>query len=328
MDVIIVCHTEFGFVHNKQVIADKNATTGVKDGVRNLVDLADRYGAKVTFVVCPEVVEYFPREINHEIGLHIHPGWQESQIQGVKYYVGDSYLRKHCKQSIKSTVLRDYPFNEQSEMIKTGRDYLTEIFGVEPKVFVAGKWSINNDTVKALVRVGITHECSAPAHSKSDHYDWSKLLRICMPYHPSEDDYQKKGTLPLLIIPISQMLRGGNVNPEGIPAVGLPWLKACFKEYYRQNLPLFHICLHSPCMAEPYFISAMDDLLKFISKHDIKFRFASEIEKYDNISPKRNFLPYLSSINRNMIGTFLKSGGKRIFKSFHPSINRQGGIRT
>lgn len=307
MDVIIVCHTEFGFVHDRKVIADKNATAGVGIGVKNLAKVADKYGAKVTFAVCPEVVEYFPKDIKHEIGLHIHPGWQESQIKGFNFYVGDSYLKAHCKQSVDSTVLRDYTYEEQLEMIETGKDCLTEVFGIEPKAFVAGKWSINNDTVKALIEAGITHECSAPAHSKANHYDWSKLPRICMPYHTSEDDCQVKGNLPLLIVPISQMLRAGNVNPEVVPAVGLPWLKACFQEYYRQNLPLFHTCLHSPCMTEPYFISAMDELLKFISKHGVKFKFASEIKEYDNVTPKTDILPYLSGVNRNIIGTFLKS---------------------
>ncbi len=312
MDVIIVCHTEFGLVHNNQVIADKNATEGVKEGVRNLTEVADKYRAKVTFAVCPEIVEYFPKNINHEIGLHIHPGWQEFEIQGVKFYVGDAYLKEHCKQSVNSTVLRDYPYEEQLEMIKTGRDYLTKEFGIQPKSFVAGRWSINNDTVKALIKVGITHECSAPAHSETDHYNWSKLPRICMPYHPSEEDYQKKGNLPLLIVPISQMFGAGNVNPEVVPVVGLPWLKACFREYYHQNLPLFHICLHSPCMTHQYFISAMDNFLKFISKHKgVNFKFASEIKEYDDVFPKTNIFPYLLRLNRNIIGTFLKS---RIFQ--------------
>ena len=308
MDVIIVCHTEFGFVRNKQVIADKNATAGVEDGVKNLIRVADKYSAKVTFAVCPEVIKYFPKAINHEIGLHIHPGWQELQIEGLWYYVGDTYLKEHCQQSVKSTVLRDYPYEEQLEMIKTGKDYLADVFGIEPRVFVAGKWSISNDTVKALIEAGITHECSASAHSKTDHYDWSKLPRICMPYYPSEKDYQKKGSLPLLIVPISQMLPGGNVNPEVVPVVGLSWLKACFTEYHRQNLPLFHVCLHSPCMTDPYFISAMDEFLKFISRHkNVNFKFASEIKEYDDVVPKTNILPYLFGINRNIVGTFLNS---------------------
>lgn len=43
MDVIVVCHTEFGFVHNMRVIADKNATHGVEQGAKNLANLAEKY---------------------------------------------------------------------------------------------------------------------------------------------------------------------------------------------------------------------------------------------------------------------------------------------
>src|SRR5690606_25443746 len=129
--------------------------------------------------------------------------------------------REHSKQSLTSTVLKDYPYEEQLDMIRTGKDYLTDIFGIEPETFVAGRWSLNNDTVKALIKTGLTKDCSASAHSKPCHYDWSKLSRMCMPYRPSTDNYQKKGDLPILMIPISQMFHTGNVNPEVIPIFGL-----------------------------------------------------------------------------------------------------------
>jgi len=129
-----------------------------------------------------------------------------------------------------------------------------------------------------------------------------------MPYHPNKNDYREKGDSPLLIVPISQMFHSGSVNPEVASSVGLSWLKACFLEYYRQNLPLFHICLHSPCMTDPYFISVMDDFLKFMSNHkNVNFKFASEIEEYDEVNPKTKIAPYLFGINRNIIGIFLKS---------------------
>ena len=314
MDVIIVCHTEFGLVKDKEVVADKNAVDGVRKGVPNLIKVVNKYNAKVTFAVMPEVVGYFPKNVNHEVGLHIHPGWQEFQKNGIKFYVGDLYLREHCKQSVNSTVLRDYPYEEQLDMIKTGKDCLEDYFEIEPKSFVAGRWSINNDTVRALIESGITHECSAPAHSKPCHHDWSKLPRLCMPYHPNENNYQERGGLPLLIVPISQMFHAGNVNPEVVPSVGLSWLKACFLEYYKQDMPLFHICLHSPCMTDPYFISAMEDFLKFISKHkNIHFKFASEIEEYDEVNPKTNIFTYLFITNRHIIKTYSKAIRSRIF---------------
>jgi len=307
MDIIIVCHTEFGFVRNKKVIADKKAVSGARDGVSNLIGLADKYGAKVTFAVCPEVAEYFPKNIKHEIGLHIHPGWQEFEDSGFKFIVGDKYLRENCKQSSTSTVLRDYSYEEQLEMVKKGKGHLVEKLGVEPKVFVAGRWSLNNDTIKALVENGITHDCSAPAHAKPSHHDWSKLPRICMPYHPGAGDYQKEGDLPLLIVPISQYFPRGNVNPEVSHMVGLPWFKACFLEYYKQGVPLFHICLHSPSMTDDYFISAMDNLLSFISKHkNVNFKFASEIKEYPPRKYKANILPYIFAVNGDIIKTALK----------------------
>lgn len=304
MDIIIVCHTEFGFVSNKKLISDKKAVSGVKDGVSNLIKIVEKYRAKVTFAVMPEVVDYFPKNIKHEIGLHIHAGWQEFQEAEFKFNVGDSYLKKNCKQSLNSTVLWDYPYDEQVDMIKTGRDYLNKVFGYSPTSFVAGRWSLNNDTIKALVETGFTHDCSATAHSKPSHHDWSKLSRICMPYHPSKEDYQKKGDLPILIVPISQFFPGGSVNVESVPFYGLSWLKACFLEYYKQDAPLFHICLHSPSMTDSYFISAMDNLLSFISKHkDINFKFASEIKKYPIMNFKTNILPYIFSLNAKIIKT-------------------------
>lgn len=316
MDVIIVCHTEFGYIKDRALALEKDYPIGVERGVPNLIDIADKYDAKVTFAVCPEVIKYFPKGIKHEIGLHIHPGWVQSRQERFKLWItGDRYLKEHCQQSVNSTVLRDYPYDEQLNMIKMGKEYLEGELGVEAKVFVAGRWCEDNNTIKALVEAGVTHSCSAVPHSKTDHYDWSRLPRICMPYHPNQENYQKRGSLPLLIVPISQTLLGGNVNPEEAPGVGLPWLKACFSEYYHQNLPLFHICLHSPSSTEDYFISVMDNLLRFISQHkDTNFKFVSEIKEYEEVSPRTNILPYILGINHHIIKTYAKAIVRKCWK--------------
>ena len=311
MDVIITCHTEFGFVHGKELIFDKNKTSGTSEGVVNLIELADKHGAKITFAVCPEVVNFFPKNIKHEIGLHIHPGWDEREYKGFKWNRGDKYLKENYKQSSGSVFLPDHSYQEQSDLIKLGKEYLQEKLGADPKVFVAGMWALNNDTIKALVENNFTHECSARAHTKSDRYDWSRIPRICMPFNPDGSDYQKKGSLPLLIVPISQTFLGGTMSPEGFPTYGFAWYKACFKEYYNAKVPLFHICLHSPLMTDPYFISAMDEFISFISKHqEINFKFASEIKKYPEKEFKNNIIPYFSAINK----TLLSSASRKFLK--------------
>lgn len=314
MDVIIVVHTEFGFVHAKEVIPDKKAMEGVSKGVANLIKIADKHRARVTFAVMPEVVNAFPKEIGHEIGLHVHPGWEEFRKSGFTFNVGDAYLWEHCDQSSTSTVLREYPYAEQLDMIRTGIDCINDSLGVRPTAFVAGRWSIDNNTVKALITAGMSRDCSAPAHSKPCHYDWSKLPRICMPFHPSREDYQEKGDLALLIIPISQVFRAGNVNPEVVPKFGLSWLKACFTEYYEQRMPLFHICLHSPCMTDPFFVSAMDEFLDFIALHrNIDFRFVSEVDGYAPVSPSTRIVPYLLGINKTIIESDCRAIFNKVF---------------
>lgn len=254
----------------------------------------------------PEVVPYFSKNTSHEIGLHVHPGWSEREYQGDHFFSGDSYLREHCEQSNTSVALKDHPYREQLDMIKTGKDYLQDQLGVEPQVFVAGNFSLNNDTIKALVHTHFTHDCSSIPRVGNGLYNWHKLKRISLPYSPSAEDYQKKGELPILVVPLSLTFNREYVNPEVVPAIGLNWLKACFVEYYSQGIPLFHICLHSPCMTDPYFISAMDELLWFISKHNVTFKFASETQKYEDIKPTMNILPYIFGINKNILDTSVK----------------------
>jgi len=312
MDVIIVCHTEFGSVAGAAISWDQNPV-GVDKGVPNLVAVADRAGAKVTFAVMPEVASHFIPAPGHEIGLHIHPGREPFINHGRTEYTGDQYLWEHCNQSVTSAVLRDHPLDEQRDIIQTGGDLIEDLFGTKPTTFVAGQWSLNDDTVKALIEYGIQRDCSALAGHKPTRHDWSRLPRICMPYNPSRQDYQSRGDLPLLMIPVSQAFRFGLVSPEKLPFVGLPWLKACFTEYYTQSMPLFHICLHSPSMTNQFFIKGMEDLLTFIKSHrDIHFKTASDIPKYQNPKPYNKFLPYLFAVNRTQIRTDLKAIRSRI----------------
>ena len=302
MDVAIVCHTEFGYVKNKKIIPSKSAYKGVTNGVENLTTLADKYGAKITFAVCPEVVKYFP-ESKHEIGLHIHPGWKEFSSGENSFFVGDSFLWKECNQSNNSTVLVNHSFKEQLSSIKTGKDYINESFDVDVSSFVSGRWSINNATINALLKLGITHECSSQPSRKTSYYDWSQQPRLQQPYKPSIDNYQKKGNSKIIILPISQTFLYGNVNPEITPLVGSKWLLACFLEYYHNKMPFFQICLHSPSMTEPFFINQMDKILNFISKYNISFKFASEINLYDKhkiLLNNRKFY-YINAVNRKII---------------------------
>lgn len=308
MDVIIVCHTEPGYVYAKKQLIFDHSKQNVKEAVLSLAKLADDFGAKITFALMPGAAKRFPEQVGHEVGLHIHPGWTRVVHPGIpSHWIGDMYLKDHCAPSINSWTLRDYTYKEQLDLIKAGRDHLADLLGTDPEVFVAACWSTNNDTVKALTHSGMTHDCSAFAGADQKYADWSRLPRICMPYHPSELDYQERGNLRLLVVPVSEMLMGADANPEMAPYLGASWLRACFKEYFSQNLPLFHICLHSLSMTDPYYRSTMREFLRFISTHHVTFKFASEIEQYDLVDPRTKISPYLRYVNTTALNTALRS---------------------
>ena len=125
MDVIIVCHTEYGFVYKYRVLYHKDAHEGVEKGIRNLSKIADKYTAKITYSLMPEVLENVPKKMDSEIGLHLHPGWKEWRNGDFSSYIGDKYLRTMSGISKDSTVMRDYSYKEQLELIRIGRDRIS-----------------------------------------------------------------------------------------------------------------------------------------------------------------------------------------------------------
>lgn len=303
MQVIIVSHTEFGSVRNQQIIYDRSIQ-GVTEGVPNLAAVADKHGAKVTFAILPETAEHVPDVDDHEIALHIHPGGMMVNVDGVLIDLGDRILQERVPLMRGSNLLSDHPYSEQLAVIRAGRGEIEDRLGVRPTSFVAGRWSLNNDTIRALIECGITRDCSAVAHDRQTHYDWSRLPRICMPYHPAADDYQSIGDLPLIEIPIAQMIRFGSVNPERAPALGISWLKACFREYHALGLPVFHLCLHSPCMADPYFVRVLDELLEFITGYPgVEMATASEVGAHNGMTARGRFVSYIPAIRPEVVRT-------------------------
>jgi len=314
MDVVIVCHTEFGFAAGEKIIFAKEGVEGVLKGVPALLDLAKRYGAKVTFAVCPEAALHFPGGRGHEVGLHVHPGQEEFRDKSFTWVVGDEYLKRNCKQSTNSSALVDYSFEEQLGMLRAGKEYLREKLGIDPKVFVAGRFSLNNNTVRALVREGFTHDASGVPGLRTSYLDWSLLPRMAVPYHPSEKSYQEKGQLPLLMVPVSLTLFGRMVSPESAPECGLSWLKAAFLEYYRAGAPVFHIALHSPAMTSPYHALVMEKLLSFISQHNgVRYKFLSEIRFSSKSELRSSIVPYALAMNREVVKTALQKTREKLF---------------
>jgi hypothetical protein len=308
MEIVIVCHVEFGYATNT-VVFDRTTRTGAVDGVKNTIRLADSFGAKVSFMIMPEVLQAIKgiEFGDHEVGLHIHPD--------------DTFLKSKGLGGLEN--LRDYGLQQQKDIISSGREIIQDVLGVSVKTFVAGRWSVNNETIKALVELGFTHDGSAIPDSISNFYDWTKLPRISMPYRPSERNYQLKGDTELVIVPVSKMIRGGIVSPEN--RMGLGFLKAAFKEYALLGMPVFHIAFHSPAMTSRHYQTVFNELLKHMSGRHQVFSPLHETTatKGDIVAISSLILPYLENLDASVLFYILSHSISRSCRSLRPRVSNE-----
>ena len=262
MDVVIVCHTEFGYATN-QVIFDNNYKQGATDGVKNSILISDKFGAIVSFMIKPEVLESVSGLDfgNHEIGLHIH--------------ANDSFLLNKGLGDDDDN-LRALDFERQRSMIAAGKEAVHSVLGIVPRTFVAGKWSVGNETLRALVELGFSHDASGCPQFFSPSCDWKKLPRICMPYSPSRGDYQAAGDVQITMVPASKEITGGLITPENNS--GLAFLSAAVREYMESGAPFLHIAFHSPALISAAYRTIFSGLLQVISGFNVNFRSLSEVE--------------------------------------------------
>ena len=73
MRVIILCHTELGYASGKTIHFGVHVRGAVHNSVRRIIQVADKYNAKICFATEPQVATEMPSIGNHSIGLHLHP---------------------------------------------------------------------------------------------------------------------------------------------------------------------------------------------------------------------------------------------------------------
>lgn len=124
--------------------------SGEEYGIRYLMDLFDKYGAKGLFFVdfaeawdygakkIEEVVQCI-KERGHDIGVHLHPD-----------HMADKERR----------YLWQYSYAEQFEMISKCTELYVKMVGKKPLSFRAGRYGANNDTIRILEELGYKYDMS------------------------------------------------------------------------------------------------------------------------------------------------------------------------
>ncbi len=128
-------------------------------GIQYQMDVFDRYGLTGVFFVDPmpaliwgveairQVVEPIVAR-GHDVQLHLHSEWLD--LAGDANPLGDKTGRN----------IRDFSEEEQYILLSYAKDILMASGAPEPVAFRAGNYGANDDTLRALARLGITYDTS------------------------------------------------------------------------------------------------------------------------------------------------------------------------
>lgn len=133
------------------------------------MDWFDRHGLKAVFFVDPAPAMLWGQaaiddvvgpviQRGHDVQLHFHSEWLE--IAGA----AASPLRGATGRNIK-----DFAFEDQCTLLDWGSEVLIKAGAPRPLAFRAGNYGANDDTLRALATLGMTHDSShAPGITGSD----------------------------------------------------------------------------------------------------------------------------------------------------------------
>ena len=124
----------------------------LESAIPKLLEISDEYNIPYTFFLCGEVAENCSHLFNdlrkHSLGVHTHPFTHKDIFKGTS------------PNDRENDRLEKYTSEEQYQMISTDLQLIIDNLNVHPKIFRAGKHSTNEDTFRALEKIGFVIDCS------------------------------------------------------------------------------------------------------------------------------------------------------------------------
>jgi len=252
LKLVVVCHVEPGIARDGEIVYGFDRPEGIVGSLPRILELADRSGVPMGFALTPQALTLADADFaGHEAGVHLHP---MDPVLGER--VGDRVRVRH-------DCLGRYSPEEQATLVHAAREIFEERMGRAPRLFVAGRWSEDSATAAVLLKEGFTHDASALPGHRSSCADWGRLPRLAQPYHPAAEDRQRRGSQPLLYIPVFQSLWEDYMTPERIRALGSSSFRAALKEAQVGGSDVIHFFFHSPLGLDGEAMGAFADLLAY-----------------------------------------------------------------
>lgn len=302
--IALFCHVETGTSRDRTIVFHPRHREGIVLALERTVEFADRNGLRMTFAMTPTALHHSETDLSgHEVGLHLHPR--------------DAVLRDAIGRATKLSTdcLANYSRNDQAVLIRTAKDIFEESEGRSPRTFVAGRWSENDATVDLLSREGLAYDGSPLPGHVSDCADWRNLPRLAQPYTPSQGNYQGRGSLRILHIPVFQGLWGHYLTPENIHLLGVSYFVAAMREAKIGGSEVVHVFFHSPMAVDPYFLDEFESVVAYArDRLDAEFVLPSALEAA-RAPVSRPFPPaYIAGLRWRLVKTWMSRGrlGERL----------------
>jgi len=305
--IIITVDTEASMYKGKPLPLSKmvyGRIGGEFYGITKMMDIADKYGIKLTFFVSALEYLYYGDEIKkvcneihkrgHDVQLHIHPAW--------KY---------------KQKFLWEYDLNKQIEMIREGKEKIYEWIGEYPIAHRAGGFGANLNTIKALQKNNIPLDFSLFSH-----YRWCKLD---FTYFNSIFEVEGIVEVPSTVFSFLKFLNKKIYRNLDINADSLRELIYVIKELEHKKIKVATLLMHSfsflkvdkkreKFLPDKKVIKKFEKFLNFLKKNP-QYQVITAKEFYNLYKAH----PHLFQTNDFIPHTGLLMTLERAFENFHKS---------
>lgn len=172
----------------------------IMNGVAGFLQpLFEAYQVRPTYLLSPEVIAHQPsatylRDLagKAELGTHLHAEYIEP---GADYSA-----------SVTGMFQSELSARAEGEKLENLTKLFRDTFGFDPKSFRAGRFGLGKNTLMHLQNLGYIVDSSITPDTwwmRSNTHGVNFLGAPYQPYHPSEFDYRKSGTMRILEIPVT-----------------------------------------------------------------------------------------------------------------------------
>lgn len=295
----IVVDTEEEFDWNAPFSRENTATSSaLKQDYAH--DIFDPLGIKPTYVIDQAIVDddkasaYFEslyKDRKCEIGAHLH-----------------AWLTKPFHEAVnnRNSYQGNLPPDIEYQKIRTLRDSIVARFGVQPRVFKAGRYGLGPKSLSMIKKLGFDVDCSVVPHTSYEGDEGPNFIGL--PEHPFwVDDEQSLLEVPLTrgytglcsfagtrfdaifdhalfrkmrgaaFLSRSHLLRRITLTPEGVP---VQEQKRLLKKQYDAGARYFSLAYHSSSLGvgNTSYVQSQNDLKAFLaSLQDICLYFEQEL---------------------------------------------------